>query len=204
MLQLADLNMDGKLDLLEGNDVDPNRILWNMGSGAGLLYLFDKIEDFGAAAGATRSIAVGDLNADGWPDVVVGKKDAQDAVHFRSDDPEKLFETPLGTSISPTSSLVLGDLDGDGDLDVVRGLYGDISQHHLNDGTGIFDAGAAIDDVINNTTSLALGDLDGDGDLDIAEGIEGKRNRLHLNSDVVNAAQLVLSLIHISEPTRPY
>ncbi|MEE2727322.1 MAG: VCBS repeat-containing protein, partial [Candidatus Latescibacterota bacterium] len=192
-LMLADLDLDGQLDLLEGNDVDPNRILWNSGIGDGLTYLFDYDEELGAAAGATRALAVGDLNEDGWPDVVVGRKDGQDAAYFGSDDPGNIVETPLGAATSPTSALVLGDLDGDGDLDVVRGLYGEISQRHLNDGAGSFDTGAEVDDVINNTTSLALGDLDGDGDLDVAEGIEAKRNRLHLNSDVVNATQLVFT-----------
>ena len=78
-LLLADLDLDGQLDLLEGNDVDPNRILWNGGSGAGPILLFDYDED-GTAAGATRALAVGDLNADGWPDVVVGRKDGQDVL----------------------------------------------------------------------------------------------------------------------------
>ena len=88
-----------------------------------------------------------------------------------------------GQSLSDQGvDVALGDIDSDGDRDafIARTAADGV---WLNDGQGTFsDSGQSLRDQFS--VAVRLGDLDGDGDLD--------------------GVVLELSLIHISEPTRPY
>ncbi|MEE3234666.1 MAG: FG-GAP-like repeat-containing protein [Candidatus Latescibacterota bacterium] len=193
VMVVADVNGDGQPDVIEGNDQSVDRIYWGSFKKTSSA-LFRRSENISDGSFRTRSISVGDLNADGLADLIVGHKDAADQVFVNSLDGSGLgLKNVIGSNSSPTSSVVLGDVDGDGDLDVLRGLYGQLSLCHLNDGTGVFGPDRPTDGVVHNTTSFALGDIDGDGDIDLAEGIYGERNRLHFNSTEVNATRIVFS-----------
>jgi hypothetical protein len=39
---------------------------------------------FGDAKGSVYGLAVGDLNGDGWPDIVAGRSDARNALYISS------------------------------------------------------------------------------------------------------------------------
>jgi len=186
-VEIADIDEDGRLDLLfanGGNYSDPgtpemNGAFLNRGPGR-------KFEDrsqaiFGTPA-LTRVIKVRDINADGHADIIVGTTyQTQSRLYlgtgggaFREVTATNLPQTPLSVG-----DLEVGDVDLDGDLDIVLADWGagnNMSNEGgrtrlwLNDGTGKFsDATAARMPaaLVRFSWDLELVDTDNDYDLDV-------------------------------------
>ena len=116
-----------------------------------------------------------------------------------------------------------GDYDDDGDMDVYIANDADPNFLYRNNGDGTFTdvsltagVGFSEDGEAENGMGVDFGDYDNDGYLDlIVTNFQDQTNTLYHNegnglfSDVSYASKigtmsLPLSLIHISEPTRPY
>ena len=110
----GDLDGDGDLDIVVGNDRAHNLIYTNDGSGR-----FSYAGRLADEADLTRDIALADLNGDGWIDVAVANRRAENVIYLN--DGKGSFGTRkiFGTSDDSTIKLALGDLDEDGDLDLV-------------------------------------------------------------------------------------
>ena len=123
----------------------PDRLLRNDGQG--------RFTDVSESAGITRAygpalgVAVGDLDADGWPDIYVAN-DAQPNQLWRNrrdgtfEDVGLLSGTAVNAGGRPEGSMgiALGDPDNDGDEDIfVSNLVGESHVLYANDGTGNFD-----------------------------------------------------------------
>ncbi len=176
---LADMDGDGDLDLVVGNDGEQNRVLLNNGSGA----FTDGTLGFGTGSDATHALVLGDVDGDGDPDVAVGNFFQQNRVYL-NDGAGNLTDGTMdfGTGADATYSLDIGDLDGDGDLDLAVANFFQQNKVYLNDGTGDFST-AERDFGTGNDRSYAvgLGDLDEDGDLDLAVGNDFEQNLVYLN-----------------------
>lgn len=126
--------------------------------------------------GAASRLAEGDLNGDGWQDVVVVV--GEDRLNVLLSDgahgwvPQGAVSYASVMVAQGASEVALGDLDGDGDLDAAVTLPdADQVALLLNDGTGAFTAAAPITlGVGSNPDALALGDLNGDTVDDIVVG----------------------------------
>ncbi len=124
-------------------------------------------------------VAQGDLNGDGFGDVVTANRGEDSFSVLLQQDPgvgppgpesfaEKVdYALPIDAS---PRSIAVGDLDGNGDLDVFVAGDGGVSTF-LNDGTGVF-AFAGFTPVVL-LTDLALGDVNGDGHLDVVAASGG-------------------------------
>ncbi|MEM7031518.1 MAG: FG-GAP-like repeat-containing protein [Chloroflexota bacterium] len=181
-LSLGDLDGDGDLDLVVGNQGGANLVYLNDGDGT-----FDTVShNFGVGNDNTLTVAVGDLDGDGDLDIVTGNSAEPNILYLN--DGDGTFDTISRTFESGnnnTFKVALGDVNGDGGLDLVVGNEGQQNFIYLNDGDGTFDTtiipfGTGTD----LTDRLALGDLDGDQDLDLAVGnasLTGQQNFVYLN-----------------------
>ena len=154
---LADLNGDGKLDLLAGSSSVVGVLL---GKGDGT---FAAVVDY---PGGIGSVALGDLNGDGKLDLLTRIGNSVGVLFGKGDG---TFDT---WAISPTGnhpgSIALGDLNGDGKLDIVSANQtSETASILLGKGDGTFAVN--VDYPAGNwPTAVALGDLSGDGKLDLA------------------------------------
>lgn len=120
-LVVADLNGDGKLDLVEGNGINldggSTTLAIFLGNGDGT---FARTTTSPTTIGSPQSIAVADFNADGKPDLVVTNYSSNGGVNVFLGNGDGTFATTplsLSTGSSPTS-VATADFDGDGRADV--------------------------------------------------------------------------------------
>lgn len=78
-LTIADLNNDGKPDIIIGHLEAPSSIFFNDGTGRNF-----KPISFGDSQGAVYGFAVGDFNEDGIPDIAAARNEATNIVYFGS------------------------------------------------------------------------------------------------------------------------
>ncbi len=168
--------------LVHRNDIDDTRALDNRGllDGAG--------------------VAVGDVDGDGRPDVVLASEEVPAALYhndgeFRFSDVTKA--SGLDFTGLPTTSVVLVDVDGDRDLDLVVGTFGGPVVLFANDGTGHFTnttAGSGLTGGYNATT-MTLADVDGNGSLDLYVATYKTRNALDAYTPQQRAFDQVLKKV---------
>ena len=168
---VGDFNRDGVPDLAAANFSSNNiSILLNTAPPAGLLY--QEAVNYAVVTNPT-SVAVGDFDRDGKPDLVVANYDDG------SDNISMLLGTVSGTFIEapgfPMSwnaepiSVAVGDFDRNGkpDLAVAEYAGGNVSIL-LGDGSGIFTKAAGSPVPVGMRPScIAVGDFNRDGDLDL-------------------------------------
>jgi len=150
-----------------------------VGGGSGR---FPSGNDVGAGGDFTQALVAGDVDGDGYLDLIVGNWGQMNVVYLN--DGDGAFDTTaydFGTGSDATTALALGDVDGDGDLDLVVGNLNEQSMVYLNDGDGTFDTTSHnLGPGADSTFALALGDVDGDGDLDVVVGNWGQ-SMVYLN-----------------------
>ncbi len=171
MVLAADMNMDGHVDIVVV-DTEGDRLLWLQNDG-GATPGFTTIE-ISAVEDGIRSIALGDLNADGYPEIFsASTNDGRVAWWANGGGLTPTFTpTDITAALTDVYSIAVHDMDRDGDLDVVAGTA-----------TPAFDSGALLwfdsdgsyppvftERAITTggaVQSVSVGDVDNDGDGDI-------------------------------------
>ena len=175
-LVAADADADGDADVIAGSDAgDSAQVIWWPNT------LIHRDAPFpettlpvGESSSDIEALARGDLNRDGWLDLVSGNASGEIVIWENDGQPmQGAWSSHLVSDAHGLLSLALGDLDGDGDLEIVSGhespprLLIWQNQGTLLDGpwvsSEVGDPGAGIG-------GLALADLDLDGWPDIATG----------------------------------
>ncbi|MGK6350534.1 FG-GAP repeat domain-containing protein [Parapedobacter sp. DT-150] len=196
-IKLADLNGDGHLDMVVGNEVPPNRLLLNDGKGvfteyAEQLELPEPLE--------TREALVFDVDGDGDLDIVFanitsngGVWDKNPRARILINDGQARFtdetEERMPAYKFSTYSAREVDFDHDGHLDLllsavaVPGFSEERLRAYRNDGKGYFaDVTEQVmpATVVGRNWNITIGDLNGDGIADAFVGGWGSQGRLLL------------------------
>jgi trimeric autotransporter adhesin len=176
-IAVGDFNGDGKLDLVEtcasGNELPCNLLLIQSGNGDGTFTL--SCETPLPFAGS-QSMAVGDFNADGQPDVAVINSGGNGVNVFLNEGGCPFAVSAIPATGAGPSSIAAADFNGDGKLDLAVANSGTNNVTILlGTGDGTFTA-AASPATGMAPNSLAVGDFNGDGVPDLAVANAGSSN----------------------------
>ena len=169
-IAIADLNGDGKLDIVAGTycgSADTTclsssaTVLLGNGDGtfqAGLGY---------AAGSYVSSVAVGDLNGDGKPDIVTNGCFASNCgnVAVLLGNGDGTFQAAMTYGTGGASSVAIGDLNGDGKPDLAVINNGGGLEVLLGNGDGTFQETFSVGGFV--AFSVAVADVNGDGKPDL-------------------------------------
>ncbi|MFI5252106.1 MAG: FG-GAP-like repeat-containing protein [Bacteroidota bacterium] len=177
---IADLDGDGKLDIIVVTSGSNEVSVYHNISSPGSLNSgsFASFIDFSTGS-LPNSVAIGDIDGDGKPDIVVTNGSSNTVSVLRNESAigsitSASFDLPItfATGTSPVG-LALGDIDGDGKVDIVTANGGgnSISIFRNIATPGPITSGSLAGKVDFPTGSspydVVIGDLDGDGKQDI-------------------------------------
>jgi len=189
---IADLDLDGDLDIYVGNDDPAGNFLYrNQGAG--------RFDDFSLPSGSSvdsrghangsMGVAVGDYNLDGLPDLWVANFERETSALYRNLGNCTFQHVSESAGVAGVGSAYVGwgsvffdyDADGDEDMVVANGHvlrfpgYSPVSQNAMlfenRDGRRFINAAARAGDYFaapHQGRGVCCGDLDGDGNLDLA------------------------------------
>lgn len=174
-VRVADFNGDGHLDVVfVAEDTEQHNLFLGDGKGG-----FTRVSERLPATSQANAVAVGDVNGDGLPDIVVGnttegKEGVAQPFLWLNDRARPGWFIDASISHLPAidvqaQGIVLADLDGDGDLDMAIASQDPINRLLLNDGGARFtDATDRLGkQVPTETREVHALDANGDGRLDL-------------------------------------
>jgi hypothetical protein len=181
---VADLNGDGKLDLVAALSSGGSSISTLLGNGDGT---FQPAVLYNPGLGGATTFAVADVNHDGIPDVVFNGTNTYvganpNILYVALGNGDGTFQAPLATSdicstsgFGPVLYVAVADVNGDGKPDILAscsnnaGLYPSNIFLLMGNGNGTFGSATAIS-AGTYPTVIATGDFNGDGKPDLAVG----------------------------------
>ncbi|EMR02909.1 T9SS type A sorting domain-containing protein [Cesiribacter andamanensis] len=161
-LQIVDVNSDGKQDVVA---IGNSQLFVFINQENGTLSAPNKTSS-PLPASELFSIAQGDVDGDGKPDLVITDVENDAVLLFRNDGAGSFSPTNLQLDTYYMFNVSLGDVDGDGDLDLAVVSILDGTSIWLNNGSGTFDEPYRLDNLFLGIFA-ALIDTDGDQDLDL-------------------------------------
>lgn len=164
---IADLNGDGRLDLVTAN-TDANATTGSvlLGNGDGTFGPSPYQSATSYIAAHPWSIAVGDLNGDGRPDLVTADF-VSSRVRVLLGNGNGTFQTETTYVVGGPASVAIGDLNGDGRPDLITTGPSSVSLL-LGNGDGTFQLPANYSAYPLAPGSFVIADLNGDGRPDLA------------------------------------
>ncbi|HEY8227553.1 MAG TPA: VCBS repeat-containing protein [Pyrinomonadaceae bacterium] len=164
---LADLDRDGDLDVVVGNDAsDPKRVYANDGKAN-----FHLLTTFGHPEWPTRNATVADLNQDGLPDIIVANRtdDSRGSNFVCFNKGKGQFGADcLAFSHESATTITPADVNGDGLIDlIVPHRDGGQSYVYVNEGKGRFGKQIPFGPKDATIRMAQAADLNRDGRLDI-------------------------------------
>jgi hypothetical protein len=173
-IAVADVNGDGKQDLLVGGGGENNNVGVLLGNGDGT---FQPVVTYSSGGNTALSVAVADVNGDGKPDLLVGNQCdesincAHGLVGVLLGKGDGTFQSAVSYDAGGTGawSVAVADVNGDGkpDLVIAIAFYNTVAVL-LGNGDGTFQAAMTYGSGGILPRSVAVADLNGDEKPDIA------------------------------------
>jgi len=180
----VDVNGDGKLDLVLVNECTSNcssgSVSVLLGNGDGT---FQTAVTYSSGALYSYSLAVGDVNGDGFPDLIVSSQCnnnnscSNGVVSVLLGNGDGTFQTavPYNSGATETFSVAMADVNGDGKLDLVaasqcvnnNSCSNGVVSVLLGNGDGTFQTPVLYNSGGLYAYTVAIGDLNGDGHPDL-------------------------------------
>ena len=165
-ITLADINVDGKLDVIVTNFVAKITVLLNTTTGN--IISFAPLIEF-TASGSPTGVAVSDLDGNGKPDIIVSNRNTNDVSIFENNSTGGILsfepKSDRSTGLAP-SGVTVTDLDNDGkaDIAIVNETGNSVSFIRNQSIPGLILLDGRVNfSVLGNPTEIVSGDLDGDG-----------------------------------------
>ncbi len=208
-IAIGDLNADGKPDLAVANygTSDISVFINTATSGQINSGSFAAKQNY-SVGGPAQGIAIGDLDADGKPDLAIACNGYVVSVLRNTSSSGTLsFASKVDfTTNQNATSVVIGDLDEDGrpEMVVTNATSNNISIYQNLSTIGNIAFANKIDFAVgNNPKSVCIGDIDGDGKVDITVANTGSNNvSVFLNTSNTGGISLV-SKVDFTTGTAP-
>lgn len=214
---LADIDLDGDLDLVLGMGFVPGQLpakIWvNDGIGRFVDESYSRLPfDINTGPARTRDVSVGDIDGDSFPDLVLSLVSGAGAVLPAPAWPTKVYASIGGGNFRDHSAVlpptifertcsVLADVDLDGDLDLVFGTVGGApSELFVNDGFGFLTQSPGLPAFLDDTLAIETADLTKDGLPDLILG-NREGDRIYVNIGGLFAEKPELTLLPSFGPT---
>jgi len=203
---IGDIDRDGKPDLAIANtSIHTVSVLRNTGS-SGSIGFATKV-DFTTGSNPS-SIAIGDIDGDGKPDLAVTNYNSTTVSVLRNTGSSGSIgfatKVDLTTGTLPFS-VAIGDIDGDGKPDLAVANYGSTTVSVLRNtgSSGSIGFATKVDFTTGSSPYyVAIGDIDGDGKPDLAVGNFGSNTASVLrNKPVILSATGTLSAVNTTYGT---
>lgn len=181
-VEAADLDGDEDIDIILANEFQPNKILFNDGTG---IFTDVSATNLPQVTHDSEDIGIADFNNDGYPDIIFVSED--DVVHeIYLNDGNGFFSIPdYSIPNSICNAVIAKDINGDDLPDIFLGNNGQNMILINDEGNGFIDqTNQLLPQIIDVTQDLKLADVDNDGDLDLFVGNEDG-NRLLINTNGV-------------------
>jgi large repetitive protein len=172
---LVDVNGDGKLDILVANNcAAPCEFGEGEGSVAVLLGngdgTFQPAVSYDPGFQDSTSLAVGDVNGDGKPDLLVTGFSSP-GVGILLGNGDGTFQHAITSNVGGDEAIAVGDVNGDGKLDLLVGWEGlDVL---LGDGDGTLQSPVVYNDA-SGAGAIVVADVNHDGFPDVVTAGEGE------------------------------
>lgn len=181
----GDIDGDGDMDIVAGNNGEQSRIYLNNGTG----YFTDATSaNFPSETWAVHQIALTDVDADGDLDMIMANMNNEQNRLLKNNGFGRYTDVTLtGRFLSGSENSSHGlivDVDGDGDNDVITSNRNQQNRLFINDGLGNLtdETVTRFPQVAYDTIRMAAGDVDGDGDTDLYLANLNQQNRLWINN----------------------
>jgi hypothetical protein len=171
-IEFGDLNNDGYMDFVVGNQFQPTQVFANTGGS----FFSTASWESTCPCYNTQDISLGDIDGDGYLDIVEVLRSAGKRILFTSGNEQFINDWSDGSSSD------LGDIDNDGDLDLIVGNMNEPNQIFLNSGGSFPSSPNWVSSDSRDTRSVTLVDIDGDDYLDLVVGNFGEKNQIFFNN----------------------
>ncbi|WP_420581480.1 FG-GAP-like repeat-containing protein [Reichenbachiella sp.] len=179
-LDVADLNNDGLPEIITSNFTEFGYYVFQNNSQPNTITFRDPL--FMNTNSSIRTLIAGDLNNDGFADVVLTNSDISSSNVIEISANGTISAGGDITMTSPISILGirqswgvdLGDIDGDGDLDIIvgseieNGFYAVMNTNPSSIAAASYSVGLVAGTNLNNARNIKVADIDNDGRPDFA------------------------------------